>query len=238
MSAMPVPQFEPTTSAPAAASPAAACSTLTPMTVKKPRGVRSKVIVAITGSAGATRLAARTARVASAQVGHRLDAQDVRAGFREHCDLLLERRLDGLGGRVAEGLQQLTGRADRGRDERAPGDRAPNRLHCLPVDARARAVEAVQLQAERAAAEGVGRDQVGPGLEVEARHLLDHVGTLEREPLRRLPGGQAAQHELSAPRPVADQQLAPRRAVRAARPSQATPSRALTRSTACAASQA
>jgi len=65
IASMPLPQFDPTTSAPAAESPATACATLTPITVKNPRRVRSNVIVAITGSAGATRLAASTASRAS-----------------------------------------------------------------------------------------------------------------------------------------------------------------------------
>ncbi len=183
---MPVPQFEPTTSAPAAARPATARSTLTPMTVKKPRGVRSNVIVAITGSCGATAFAALTARVASTRsLIVSMQTRSAPAAARTR-DLLGERGLDRVGRRVAERLEELPRRPDRGRDERATADRAPHRLDRLAVDALLLGLEAVELQAEGGPAERVGRDEVGAGVDVEARDLLDHLRPLEREPLRRL----------------------------------------------------
>ena len=99
------------------------------------------------------------------------------------------------------------------------------------------AVEAVELQAEGGPAERVGRDEVGAGLDVEARDLLDHLRPLEREPLRRLPRGQAARHELRPPRPVADEDVAVLQPLQDSR-HHAAPSRLFTRSTAVAASHA
>ena len=65
IASMPWPQLEPSRSAPAASSARAACSIETPMIVKNPRGVRSKVSVAITGISGDTARAASTASRAS-----------------------------------------------------------------------------------------------------------------------------------------------------------------------------
>ena len=64
---MPFPQLEPIAFAPASARPRAARGTSTPMMVKKPLGVGSKVMVARMGIVAETERAASTARVASAR---------------------------------------------------------------------------------------------------------------------------------------------------------------------------
>ena len=66
MCSIAIPQFEPTRSAPAAASCSAAPAGVIPIIVKKPRGPLSNVIVATTGKPE-TSLAARMANVHSAR---------------------------------------------------------------------------------------------------------------------------------------------------------------------------
>jgi len=67
MGSMPTPQLEPRIWAPAAASSRTARGMSTPMMVKNPFGVTSKVMVAATGTPGAAARAAATARTASAR---------------------------------------------------------------------------------------------------------------------------------------------------------------------------
>ena len=146
----------------------------------------------MTGTPGATAFAAFTARVASVRspiVSMQRTSAPAEASAR---DLLGEGLLDGVGRVLAVGLEELARRAHRGRDERAAPDRPLHRLDRLPVDALALAVEAVELQAEGGPAERVGGDEVGPGVEVEARDLLDDLRLLEREPLRGPARGQAS----------------------------------------------
>ena len=149
-------------------------------------------MVAITGRPGATAFAAFTARVASMR-SLIVSMQRTSAPAAARTAICSANAASTASGEsVAVGLEQLPRGADRGRHQRAARDGPLHGLDRLPVDARALAVEAVELQAERRPAEGVGGDEVGPGLDVEPRHLLDDLGPLEREPLRRLARGQPA----------------------------------------------
>lgn len=67
IASMPLPQFEPIISAPAAVRTSAARLTDTPISVKKPRRARSNVVVAMAGTSGAAARAASTARWASSR---------------------------------------------------------------------------------------------------------------------------------------------------------------------------
>ena len=191
----------------------------------------------MTGRSGAFSFAAWIAWVGLGEVAHGLDADEVRPGVDEHPDLLHEGLPDRLHRGVAVGLEEPAARPHRGRDEGPAGDRPPHRLHRLAVDALLLGLEAVQRQAEGRAPEGVGGDQVGAGVGVQAGHLLDHLRVLEGDPLRGLPVRQPPLHELGAPRPVADQALSPLKP-RQQPVHHATPRRPLTRSTAVAPSLA
>ena len=90
MVSLPLPQFEPTTSAPASARPRGR-DTVTPMTVKNPRGVGSKVMVAIDRQLRRDVPGRLHGEHRLAEVGHGLDADQVGPGFRE-ADLALEAR--------------------------------------------------------------------------------------------------------------------------------------------------
>ena len=165
-------------------------------------------MVAITGSAGRHGLRGLHRAGGLGEVAHRLDAEDVGPGRGEGGDLLGERRLHRVGRGVAVGLEELPGGAHGRRHERPARHRPLHRLDRLPVDAVTLPAEAVELEAEGRPAEGVGGDEVGPGLDVEPRHLLDRLRLLEREPLRGLARGKPPLHELRPPRPVAHQHVA------------------------------
>ena len=94
------------------------------MTVKKPRGVRSKVIVASDRDRRRdAHFAARTASDRLGEVGHRLDADEVDARRDQRAHLALEARVDLVGLGVAVGLQHPPAGPARAGDVGAAADR-------------------------------------------------------------------------------------------------------------------
>ena len=116
---------------------------------------------------------------------HRLDPGDVRAAVAQAAGQLLERFNGHIAGERAERLEQLAGRPDRTRDDHRPR----RRIRHLAGDLRSTLGQlvdpilgAMQLQALAVAAERVGQDDVGDGVDellMEGAHLLRMIGVPE-----------------------------------------------------------
>ncbi len=125
------------------------------------------------------------------------------------CLALLGEDLDALLVRErAERCEQLTGGADAAGD----GDRTAGLIggpagdrHGGGVELGHPGVEIVEGQAEAVAAEGVGEDDVGAGVDEAAMDLFDQVGLLDIEQLRTTAAFEAEGEESGAHGSVGDQ---------------------------------
>ena len=189
MSSGPVEQLRPITSTLSASSVASTEEMSVPSSILPPLGSRE------TEAWIGVRAAGRLERLADAE-DRGLDLEDVLRGLDDHeVDAALEQALGLLGedadelaeadlaeARVLGGGQEA-GRADRAGDEAVLADRLAGDLRRLDVDLERVLAEAPLVELEPGALEGVGLDDLGPGLDHRLVDALDDVGAVEHERL-------------------------------------------------------
>ena len=205
----PLPQLPPTASAPHARRATTACSGETPIIVW-PRV--SKVIVAMSGIAGATRRTPSIAALISLEVGHRLDPDQVHAAGHERGRLLGEDVDRLVVVERAERGHDLAARADVAGHERAwpPAgvDLGAEEDRGGPVELVDAVLEAVQPEPEAVAAERVGEQDPRTGLEVAAMDPADDLGLGQVPDLGRVAELETGREEHRAHRPVGEDRSA------------------------------
>ena len=213
----PLPQLPPTASAPHAVSEATACSGLTPIIVW-PRV--SKVIVVMSAIPGDDAPDALDGGLDLAQVGHRLDPDQVDPARHEGGGLLGE-DVDRLVvvERAGRG-EDRAARTDVARDERVAAGRvdlAAQEDRRGLVELRDTVLQPVQAEAHAVATERVGHEDLRPGVEVAAVDAPDDVGLGQVPDLGRVTEQQAvgeqhrAHRAVGDDRPVRRDELAPAR---------------------------
>ena len=141
----------------------------------------------------------------------RLQTDQVGPGIDQRGSLLAEGGLHLVEGDLAQGLHKLAGGADGSAHVGPAFGLLACDLHGAGIDLCQSPLQAVVGQLETAAAEGVGDDDVGPGLNIITVHRRHHLRHGQVELFRRLPRLQAPFLEHGAHGSVENKHLFPYR---------------------------